>query len=72
MAYLKFIRLVEFVEVRFNIDGLPERLQEETLEGHNFPDVTEEGRDLCRGKEGGSPQGLQVIVQQVVQVLEVK
>ena len=58
------------MELWLDIDGLPECLQEQSLEGHDLPDVAEERRDFRRSEEGGTSQRFQVVLQQIVQVLQ--
>lgn len=70
MTHLKLVGLVELGEAGLHVERLLKGLQEQPLEGHDLPDVAEERIDFGRTQERCTLQGLQVILQEVVQVLQ--
>jgi len=63
--------MLELVELRLQVQGLLQILQELSLECDDLVDVAKQGVDLGIREECLAFHGLQIVLQQIVQVLQV-
>ena len=68
-AYFKLATVFKFMEIRLEVERFLEFLQELALERHDLLDVAEQRVDLGVGEEGLLLEGLQVVLEQIVQML---
>lgn len=62
--------VLELVKLRLQVQGLLQILQELALECHDLVDVAEQRVDLGVGEECLAFHGLQIVLQQIVQMLQ--